>query len=186
MIFRIREQWMPSVLLACLLAGGSAAHSQTAPSAPPTADLSALAECKFADGKFVRIKYLSPAMHGRKIFGELVKYDAVWSPGSGSPPMYQSDALVEVDGNSVPGGVYSLLLLPSAGEWKLIVSKQIGEDGTAYDAKQDLVRTNLRKSAIPAAMEQFTISLEVNSANTCRLNFEWELLRLSVKVEETQ
>src|SRR3984957_6877959 len=42
----------------------------------------ASAECKFSDGKTVKIDYSSPRAKGRKIFGGLVPYGEVWRTGA--------------------------------------------------------------------------------------------------------
>ena len=42
----------------------------------------AKAECKFSDGRTVKIDYSSPRVKGRKIFGALVPYGEVWRTGA--------------------------------------------------------------------------------------------------------
>ncbi len=166
----------------CLASAFAAAQQQKAARPSPPAS----ASCKFADGKMVKVDYSSPRMKGRKIFGDVVPFDRVWRTGANEATTFLPDTVIEVDGHSVPAGAYTLFTLPTAGEWQLIISKQVGEWGTEYDAKQDLVRTSLRKSALPAPVENFTISFDVASGTTCRMNIDWESTRVSVKIDETK
>ena len=54
-----------------------AAAQEKAPASPP-----AHAECKFSDGKTLKVDYSSPRMRGRKIYGGLVPYGQVWRTGA--------------------------------------------------------------------------------------------------------
>jgi len=63
----------------------------------------ASAECKFADGKTIKMDYSSPRAKGRKIFGEasdkaLVPYGAIWRTGANDATTFVNDANVMVGG----------------------------------------------------------------------------------------
>ena len=82
-----------------------------------------------------------------------------------------------------PREKYTLYTLPSEGTWKLIINKQTGQWGTKYDQSQDLARVDMKKSALPQSVEQFTISFDKKGENAADLNLDWENTRVSVQVK---
>ena len=144
----------------------------------------ASAECKFADGKSVKVDYSSPRMKGRKIYGGLVTYGTWWRTGANDATSLVTSAAVAVEGTALPAGSYTLFTMPAAADWQLIVNKQTGQWGTEYDAKQDLFRTGMQKSALPSPVENFTISFDQTSATSCRMNLDWETTRVSANITE--
>jgi hypothetical protein len=153
-------------------AGGQAAS-------PP-----AKAECKFADGKTIRIDYASPRMRGRKIFGGLVAYGEVWRAGANEATTFVIDADINVGGKTVPMGSYTLFTLPKEDGWTLIVSKDTGEWGIPYPGEQDdFTRAPMKVSKLDAPLENFTISLD-RAGDACTLRMDWETTRASVEITE--
>jgi hypothetical protein len=116
-------------------------HDKSTRPSPP-----ASAECKFSDGKTVKIDYSSPRAKGRKIFGDagdkaLVPFGEVWRTGANEATTFVSTANIKLGGNIFPGGSYTLFTIPKADAWTLIISKKTGEWGTDYPGeKEDLDR----------------------------------------------
>ncbi len=89
----------------------------------------ASAECKFSDGKTVKMDYSSPRAKGRKIFGEesdkaLVPYGKVWRTGANDATTFVTDSNVTVGGKSVPAGSYTIFSVPKADSWLLVISEK--------------------------------------------------------------
>src|SRR5260221_3066376 len=66
----------------------------------------ASAECKFSDGKTVKVDYSSPRAKGRKIFGvasekALVPYGEIWRTGANDATNFVTDTNVAVVGEGV-------------------------------------------------------------------------------------
>ena len=137
-----------------------------------------------ADGKSVKVDYSSPRMKGRKIYGGLVTYGTWWRTGANDATSLVTSAAVAVEGTALPAGSYTLFTMPAAADWQLIVNKQTGQWGTEYDAKQDLFRTGMQKSALPSPVENFTISFDQTSPTSCRMNLDWETTRVSANITE--
>src|SRR5882724_7758429 len=81
-------------------------------------------------GKSITIKYSSPSVRGRQIFGDggVVSKDSsypVWRAGANAATTFQTGADLDIAGLSVPAGAYTLYVLVKDPEnWKLIVNKQ--------------------------------------------------------------
>jgi hypothetical protein len=166
------------VLLLLAIAAPSLAQNGQVASPPAKAD------CKFADGKTIRVDYASPRMRGRKIFGGLVPYGEEWRAGANDATTLVISGDVNVGGKAVPAGSYTLFTLPKEDGWTLIVSKDTGEWGVPYPGKQDdFTRAPMKVSKLDAPMENFVISFD-QAGDTCTLRMEWETTRASVAITE--
>ncbi|MCU1255588.1 MAG: hypothetical protein JWM83_1887 [Candidatus Angelobacter sp.] len=137
-------------------------------------------------GKQVTIDYGRPFLKGRKVGQELAPYGKVWRTGADEATTLTTETDLNVGGVKVPAGKYTLYTLPSEGTWKLIINKQTGQWGTRYDESQDLGRVDMKKSALPQSVEQFTISFSADKEGTAELNMDWGNTRVSVplKIDE--
>jgi hypothetical protein len=61
------------------------------------------------------------------------------------------------------------------------VNKQVGQWGTVYDSKQDLVRVPLQESSVATPAERFTIAVEPRSSGAL-LALTWGAKRLTVPI----
>jgi hypothetical protein len=134
-------------------------------------------------GKKITIDYGRPYLKGRKVGQELAPYDKVWRTGADEATALNTEIDLNIGGVKVPAGKYTLYTLPSEGTWRLIINKQTGQWGTKYDESQDLARVDMKKSALPQSVEQFTISFDKKSENTADLNLDWGNTRVSVEVK---
>jgi Protein of unknown function (DUF2911) len=134
----------------------------------------AQAECKFADGKSITVDYSSPRAKGRKVFGGLVPFDQVWRTGANEATSFVTDAGLKVGGQSIPAGSYTIFTVPGSAKWKLIVNKKTGQWGIPYKwESEELLRTDMQLSKVPAPVENFTISFD-QSGPTCTMKVTWE------------
>src|SRR5690348_9678173 len=93
-----------SGLLFSALANAQGDKSQR-PSPPATAT------GKIGDAN-ITINYSSPAVKGRKIWGELVPYDKIWRAGANEATIFETDHDIKVEGKNLPAGKYSLFATP--------------------------------------------------------------------------
>jgi hypothetical protein len=174
-----------SVSVLALRSSGQQDKSQR-PSPPAQAQFS------FADGKTVTVDYSSPRAKGRKIFGGLVPYGQVWRAGANEATTLTTNTAISVGGKTVSAGTYTLFTIPNADKWTLIISKTTKNDkggplwGTNYAGEgQDLARTDMKVSSLPAAVENFTIALD-KLGNGASLRMDWETTRASVEISEAK
>ena len=110
----------------------------------------------------------------RKIWGTLVPFGEVWRTGADEATLFVTEVPIVMGGATIPAGAYSLWTLPNAdGTGKLIINKQVGQWGVneqgwhnVYDQANDVVRADLTRSDLPDTVDQFTISVEKDPANT--------------------
>lgn len=177
----------PNIAVALLLLAGFPAfaqHNATPDQKAKRPSPPATAQCKFSDGKTITVDYSQPSMKGRKIYGGLVPYDQAWRTGANEATTFVTSANVEINGAAVPAGSYTLYTLPSADQWKLVISKKTGQWGIPYPGEQfDLARVDMKKEPLATPVEKFTISFD-QKGESCDLRLDWENTRVSADVKE--
>jgi len=81
------------------------------------------------NGATVKISYSSPAVKGRKIWGELVPTDSVWRAGANEATIFETDKELKIQGKTLLAGKYSLYAQTGEKEWKIIFNSQVGQWG---------------------------------------------------------
>ena len=139
-------------------------------------------------GKSITIKYSSPSVRGRQIFGDsgVVSKDStypVWRAGANAATTLHTGGNLEIDGLNVPAGAYTLYVLVKDPEnWKLIVNKQTGQNGDSYDASLDLGHVDMKMEKPQAPIEKLKYTITA-SGNTGKLQLEWENHIASVTIQ---
>ncbi len=142
------------------------------------------AECKFTDGKTIKVDYSSPRVKGREIYSGLVPYGQVWRTGANEATSFVTNANLTVGGKDVPSGSYTIFTVPNKDKWTLIINKKTGEWGIPYKYEADeLARVDMQVSATSAPVENFTISFH-EMGNGCHMYLDWENTRATVELTE--
>jgi Protein of unknown function (DUF2911) len=132
----------------------------------------------------VELSYSRPNMKGRKIFGDLVPYNAIWRTGANSATTISFADEVIIGDKKVPAGKYGLLTMPGASEWTIILTKQLDVTSpAAYKADMDVVRVKVPVAALPFSMETFTITFDNVSSNKMDLWIAWEKTSVSLPIK---
>lgn len=155
------------------------------PPASPPATASAV-----IDGKTITIDYASPGVKGRAghIFTTdgLISRDRgypVWRAGANSATKLHTSAEITLGGLKVPKGDYTLFVdIADPDNWVLIVSKQTGEWGLAYDKTHDLGRVKMIMSKPMETVENLKYTIDNLGGTTGKLTLEWENHSASVLI----
>lgn len=109
------------------------------------------------------VDYGTPAKRGREIWGALVPYGEVWRTGANMATHFSTDHDLVLGAGAdtllVPAGSYTLFSIPAAEGGVLVVSRQTGQTGTAYDPARDLGRVPLTARPLGDVVEVFTIEV---------------------------
>lgn len=167
-----------SLMLVCSFVVTAQQDKSKRPSPP------AQAKWDLGGGKSVTIDYGSPRTKGRKIYGELVPFGQVWRTGANEATTLVTPVDLTIGSTAVAAGSYTIFTVPNKDKWTLIISKKTGEWGTDYPGQaNDLARIDMKVSALPSPVENFTISFE-KAGNDGNLNIDWETTRASVAVSK--
>ncbi len=131
----------------------------------------------------IELSYSRPNMKGRKIFGDLVPYNAVWRTGANSATTLTFGDDVTIGGTKVPAGKYGLLTIPGATEWTAIITKQTDVTSpAAYKTDQDVVRVKVKPMDLPWAMESFTLMFNNVKPSSIDLALTWDKTYLVIPI----
>lgn len=136
-------------------------------------------------GHAITIEYNAPAARDRKVEGKLVPYGSVWRLGADSATTLTTDTDITIGNLKVPKGIYTLYMLASETEWKLIVNKQTGQWGTEYAEGQDLGRVAMTVSKLSEPAESLKITLKPAGASAGTLEIAWGNTKAVVPVKLT-
>jgi Protein of unknown function (DUF2911) len=131
----------------------------------------------------VTITYSRPGVKGRKIWGGLVPYGSVWRTGANAATTIQFTEDVQVEGQPLPAGTYSIHTIPGEKEWTLIFNKEANQWGSySYDAAKDAVRVKVTPTAgMPQEWMQFRF--EDPTINSARVVLVWENLQVPFTIK---
>ena len=165
---------------------GTAAHAQTAPTTMPAPAQGAAkpSPAATATGKIgaadVTVKYSSPGVKGRTIFGGLEQYGKVWRAGANEATTVEFSKAVTVEGKALPAGKYGFFVIPAeSGAWTAIFNKQPNQWGAfKYDEKMDALRVPVTPRKTAALTER--LAYEVTPTG---LVLRWENVELPVAIK---
>lgn len=126
----------------------------------------------------ITIKYSSPSMRGRTIWGELVPYGQVWRTGANEATTFEVSKDVMIEGKALKAGKYGLFTIPTTGKWTVIfntVPDQWGSNN--YDAGKDALRVEVTPRTLDQPVEAMEFVIE-NGEVVLR----WEKLAVPFKV----
>ena len=130
-------------------------------------------------GANLTVDYGRPRRRGREIFGNVVPWNRVWRLGANAATGFTTDRDLLMGGVVIPKGSYTLFMLPSPEGSKLIVNRQTGQWGTAYDARQDFARIDLASEQLARTVEPFTIIVEPQG-DAGVLRIRWDRTQFAV------
>jgi hypothetical protein len=140
--------------------------------------IGALSPRGVASGSFMQrvvfVNYGRPQVRGRTVWGGLlVPPDTIWRLGANEATHLATSSELTFGSIVVPPGLYTLWLFNATGGPQLVINKQVGQWGTAYDPAQDLGRVPVTMAPTPEHVEDFTITLRNVTQGRGAIEFAW-------------
>lgn len=140
----------------------------------------------------ITIKYSSPGVKGRTIFGDLVPYNELWRAGANSPTIIEFSTDVKIGEKTIRAGDYAIAMTPRKnGKWTVDLNKE-GKypfayrmdgkiDMEAYNA--DLAHTFDTDAVIwDSSIERLTYFIDANDNKVANVNMLWDNVIISFQV----
>jgi tetratricopeptide (TPR) repeat protein len=163
---------------ALLLISGDAAADLEIPQESPPAKLSQ--QIGLTD---VTLDYSSPAVRGRKIFGELVPYDKPWSISPNQPTTIRFSKDVVFGEKAVAAGLYRLYAIPAKPAWTLVLTRLADPISGLRDGKPDALTVRVKVPAKTSSFrERLTFFFSSFGDDKASLDLEWEKVRVAVPI----
>ena len=149
------------------------ATAQKTPASP-----SEVATGKIGDAT-ITIKYSSPSVKGRAIWGELVPFDQVWRAGANNATTFETDQDLQIEGQKLAKGKYTFFVIPNANESTVIFNKVQEQWGAyKYDEKQDALRIKIKPKAGKEILEKLAYEIAGND-----ISLKWEKWSFNIGVK---
>ncbi len=135
-------------------------------------------------GATITVNYSSPAVKGRKIWGDLVPYDKVWRAGANEATIFETTKDIKVEGKSLPAGKYSLYAIPGENQWVFIFNSKTGQWGIKMDGStteepaNDVIRVTVKPVKSAAFNERMKYVVDKSG-----VALEWENLKVPVSIK---
>lgn len=128
----------------------------------------------------VSLTYDRPSVNGREVWGALVPYDSVWRAGANENTVLEFSSPVKVGGQTLEAGRYGLHMIPTRGDWTVILSRQANAWGSfSYDPKEDALR--FTATPAPGEMhERLTYTFDNPTESAVVLTLRWEKLAVPI------
>lgn len=131
----------------------------------------------------IELSYSRPVMKGRKIFGDLVPFGAIWRTGANQATTLTFGDDVTIGGTKIKAGKYGLVSIPEKKSWILIITKQLDVTSpSAYKQDQDVVRVQANVMGMDASMESFTMQFANVKPSSCELHIMWDKTAVSLPI----
>ncbi|MCC7533077.1 MAG: DUF2911 domain-containing protein [Bacteroidia bacterium] len=127
------------------------------------------------------IEYSSPAVHGRKIWGELVPYNELWRAGANAATKITFSKDVIIEGALVNKGSYSIFLIPTTQDWTVIINKDATASTGSYKQENDVIRFTVKPTQ-NAHVERLQYFFSNFTDDNAQVNLAWENICVSFKV----
>ena len=173
---RLLNAVLPAAAASLLVAGPASAQlklPRVSPSASTTQTLG------YAD---LSVTYSRPGVKNRVIWGDLVPYDKPWRTGANEATVFTTTEEIQFGGQKLAAGTYSLLTIPTAGEWTVALNSEKDLWG-AYEYKPDKDVVRVKVKPTPAEHQEWMLfTFEDLTPSTANLVLRWEKLRVAVPV----
>jgi hypothetical protein len=129
----------------------------------------------------IRVRYYSPAVRGRIIWGGLVPFDKVWVTGAHSATSIEFSRDLVIDGKTIAAGKYAFFTIPTKKDWTIIINKNWRQHLTdQYDEKQDVVRITTTPEIEDKNQERLRYLIEKESDSKGEIVVYWEKIEISL------
>jgi Protein of unknown function (DUF2911) len=137
---------------------------------------------KTTDIPIARVVYSRPQKNGRSVFGELVEYGNVWRLGANEATEIDLYKDVKINGQKLKKGRYTMYAIPEKDKWTIIFNKETDIWGAfQYDAKKDILRTDVKIEKEDTPTEVFTMMFE-KSDSGADLIMAWDDVKATLPI----
>jgi hypothetical protein len=167
-----------AVAAAIALAAAPAAAQKTTEIHPGKGGSPHVRTAWVVDGANISIEYGRPSLKGRPD-SEVMPAGQVWRTGADEATTLRTDRTLVFGTLTLEPGAYTLWTIPGDKQWELVINRQTGQWGTAYQQKEDLGRVPMKLEKAATPVEQLTIAIDDTPAGAT-LRIEWGSSRASV------
>lgn len=130
----------------------------------------------------IRVIYSRPSKDGRKVFGNVVKYDSYWRLGANEATEIEFFTDVTINGKRVRKGRYIIYCIPSRDKWTIRLNDDLYTWGLKLHKAKDLYSFEIPVIISDTINEVFTMKF-VPMEGGAKLLMAWDNVRASLPVK---
>ena len=135
----------------------------------------------------IGVQYNRPSKRGRVIFGDLVPFGKIWRTGANSSTKISFSTDVEIDGNKIKEGTYSIFSIPDKTYWDVILysDAELWAVPKDWDDKKIVYKSNYKVHKVNSGneLETFTISINNVTNNYADLYIGWDDTFVKIRID---
>ena len=131
----------------------------------------------------IRLIYSRPGKRDRDIFGALVPYGKEWRLGANEANEITFYSSVELGGEIIPRGTYTLFATPEASQWTITLSSQRSLWGSdKRDASKTVASFKVKTAATKKTIENLSMTFQRVDDDNARLVIAWDKTKVSIPI----
>lgn len=131
----------------------------------------------------IRAFYVRPVARGRELFGKLVPYGRVWTPSADSALRISFGTDVQLGGQALKAGSYSVWAIPDSAQWTIIFNRKAHAFHLgSYRESDDALRVPAKVDSL-SHVENLTLSFPSVDGRKATLQLQWGTTAVSLAIE---
>ena len=139
------------------------------------------------DSTTINVEYYRPSTRGRRIFGGLIHWRELWTPGANWATTLEVNRPVRLEGHTLSAGKYSLWFIPAAPPepWIIVLNRAARRFHVQpADARDDQLRFTVAPDSA-SEQELLTFSFPAVNREGATLAFRWDRTVINLHFEIT-
>lgn len=128
------------------------------------------------------IEFSRPSVKGRNIFGNLVPFQQVWRTGANASTKIEIPNEIEVEGQAVMPGVYSIMTRPGLNTWEVYLLEDLEITEESFVDTFPIHTFTIPSSTIPFT-ETFSIYFSDITDEAAKLHILWERTEIVLNIK---
>lgn len=133
-------------------------------------------------GTQIDIVYRRPSARGRALFGALVPWNAVWTPSADSAVQFTISNEIQVNGEKLAAGSYSIWARPGPQEWEFMFNGQAHVFHLRHAPDADVMKVKATPEVADPPTETLTFYFAAADADSATLRLQWGRTSVPLKI----
>ncbi|MDX1578148.1 MAG: DUF2911 domain-containing protein [Gemmatimonadota bacterium] len=128
----------------------------------------------------ISVHYSRPVARGRVLFGNLVDWDEIWAPGADHATYLTTTADIEVAGQPLPAGSYSIWARPGRDTWTFYFHREWDVFHLPFPGEEGVILEVTAEPVTATHMETLSFYFPVADRRDGVLAFHWGETRVDI------
>jgi hypothetical protein len=130
----------------------------------------------------IRVMYIRPVARGRELFGKLVPYGKLWTPSADSAMRLTLSTDVQIEGQPVKAGSYSVWAIPDSSSWTIILNSNAAVFHLSHKESEDVMRFTAKVESLPH-VETLSLTFPHVDGRTAVMKIQWGTTAVALKID---